>query len=138
MKTNSSKNFIVLFGVLIFVAFLRIVLREHERIDNIIAGINIVSLWFVTYLILENAEMRYFDRLKKDINFGEHTKIQKKKYFKKIIKWLRIIIFILGIFYMIIFANPVVNDIIGSSSLFLSIEEDYICNYIQNTLYKRK
>ncbi len=138
MKTNSSKNFILLFGVLIFVAFIRVILRTNNNIDNIIAGINIVSLWFVTYLILENAENKFFKRLQENTIIGEQTKLKKSIHFKLVMKHIKIIIFIFGVLYMIFFANCIVNDILGFISLFLSIEEEYIYNFIQDRFYKKK
>lgn len=138
MKTNSSKNFILLFGVLIFVAFIRVILRTNNNIDNIIAGINIVSLWFVTYLILENAENKFFKRLQENTIIGEQTKLKKSVHFKSVMKHIKIIIFIFGVLYMILFANGIVNDILGFISLFLSIEEEYIYNFIQDCFYKKK
>ena len=39
---------------------------------------------------------------------------------------------------MIFFANCIVNDILGFISLFLSIEEEYIYNFIQDRFYKKK
>lgn len=138
MKTNSSKNFILLFGVLIFVAFIRVILRTNSNIDNIIAGINIVSLWFVTYLILENAENKFFKRLQENTIIGEQTKLKKSVHFKLVMKYIKIIIFIFGVLYMILFANCIANDILGFISLFLSIEEEYIYNFIQDCFYKKK
>lgn len=138
MKTNSSKNFILLFGVLIFVAFIRVILRTNNNIDNIIAGINIVSLWFVTYLILENAENKFFKRLQENTIIGEQTKFKKSVHFKLVMKYIKIIIFIFGVLYMILFANCIANDILGFISLFLSIEEEYIYNFIQDCFYKKK
>lgn len=138
MKTNSSKNFILLFGVLIFVAFIRVILRTNNNIDNIIAGINIVSLWFVTYLILENAENKFFKRLQENTIIGEQTKLKKSVHFKLVMKYIKIIIFIFGVLYMILFANCIANDILGFISLFLSIEEEYIYNFIQDCFYKKK
>lgn len=138
MKTNSSKNFILLFGVLIFVAFIRVILRTNNNIDNIIAGINIVSLWFVTYLILENAENKFFKRLQENTIIGEQTKLKKNVHFKLVMKHIKIIIFIFGVLYMILFANCIANDILGFISLFLSIEEEYIYNFIQDCFYKKK
>lgn len=138
MKTNSSKNFILLFGVLIFVAFIRVILRTNNNIDNIIAGINIVSLWFVTCLILENAENKFSKRLQENTIIGEQTKLKKSAHFKLVMKYTKIIIFIFGVLYMILFANCIVNDILGFISLFLSIEEEYIYNFIQDCFYKKK
>ena len=138
MKTNSSKNFILLFGVLIFVAFIRVILRTNNNIDNIIAGINIVSLWFVTYLILENAENKFSKRLQENTIIGEQTKLKKSVHFKLVMKYTKIIIFIFGVLYMILFANCIANDILGFISLFLSIEEEYIYNFIQDCFYKKK
>ena len=138
MKTNSNKNFILLFGVLIFVAFIRVILRTNNNIDNIIAGINIVSLWFVTYLILENAENKFFKRLQENTIIGEQTKLKKSVHFKLVMKHIKIIIFIFGVLYMILFANCIANDILGFISLFLSIEQEYIYNFIQDCFYKKK
>ena len=138
MKTNSSKNFILLFGVLIFVAFIRVILRTNNNIVNIIASIFIVSLWFVTYLILENAENKFFKRLQENTIIGEQTKLKKSIHFKLVMKHIKIIIFIFGVLYMIFFANCIVNDILGFISLFLSIEEEYIYNFIQDRFYKKK
>lgn len=138
MKTNSSKGCILLFGVLISVSTIRVVLQENPYIDNIVSVINIISLWFVTYIILEDAENNFLKRLKDNKILGEHTKIKKKTYFKSILKWIKIIIFVLGLVYIFIFANSTVNDIIGLLSLFLSIETDYFSDYIQDMFYKKK
>lgn len=138
MKVSSSKSFILLLGVLVFAAFIRVILNEDVHIDNIIAFINIISLWFVIYLILENAENKFLNKLQENIKIGEQIKRKKKKYFKTVMRWTKFIIFIFGILYMIIFANCIVNDIIGFASLFLSIEEEYIYNFIQDIFYKKK
>ena len=124
MKTNNNKSFLLLLGVLIFAAFIRITLNENIHIDNIIASINIISLWFVIYLILEDAENKFLNKLQENTKIGEQIKRKKQKYFKTIMRWTKFIIFIFGILYMIIFANCIVNDIIGFVSLFLSIEEE--------------
>ena len=138
MKTNNNKSFLLLLGVLIFAAFIRITLNENIHIDNIIASINIISLWFVIYLILEDAENKFLNKLQENTKIGEQIKRKKQKYFKTIMRWTKFIIFIFGILYMIIFANCIVNDIIGFVSLFLSIEEEYIYNFIQDIFYKKK
>ena len=90
------------------------------------------------YLILENAQNKFYIRLKNNTVLGRQTKIKKNNYFKKVIKWIEIVIFILGISYVIFFANSIINDIIGSFSLFLSIEEEYIYNLVQDIFYKKK
>lgn len=138
MKINSSKSCILLFGVLILASGIRIVLNTNPYILNIVAGINIISLWFVIYIILDDAEDTFFKRLKDNKIIGEQTKIKKKKHFKSILKWTRIIVFILGLIYIFIFADGIVNDILGLLSLFLSIETDYISDYIQDKFYKEK
>ena len=67
MKTNKSPNFLILLGILLLATFIRIVLRSNQYIDNIIAGINIISLWFVVYLILEKSKRKF---IKKEKEFG--------------------------------------------------------------------
>jgi hypothetical protein len=138
MKTNNNGHFILLLGVFIFAAFIRTILNSSKNIVSVIASINIVSLWFVIYLILENAQNKFYIRLKNNTVLGRQTKIKKNNYFKKAIKWIEIVIFILGISYVIFFANSIINDIIGSFSLFLSIEEEYIYNLVQDIFYKKK
>lgn len=138
MNINSSKNCILLFGALIIASAIRGIFDTHPNITNIVAAINIMSFWFVVYLILEEAENKFLQRLKDNKIIGEQIKIKKKKHFKFVLKWTRIIIFVLGLLYIFVFADGIINDIIGLASLFLSIETDYISNYIQDKFYKKK
>lgn len=138
MKTNKSPNFLILLGILLLATFIRIVLRSNQYIDNIIAGINIISLWFVVYLILEKSKRKFIKRLKQNKIIGMQTKIKKRTHFNFVINIIKVIIFIMGLLYMFIFANTITNDIISFISLFLSIEEKSIYNFIQDIFYKKK
>lgn len=138
MKTNKSPNFLILLGILLLATFIRIVLRSNQYIDNIIAGINIISLWFVVYLILEKSKRKFIKRLKQNKIIGIQTKIKKRTHFNFVINIIKVIIFIMGLLYMFIFANAITNDIISFISLFLSIEEKSIYNFIQDIFYKKK
>lgn len=66
------------------------------------------------------------------------TKIKKRTHFNFVINIIKVIIFIMGLLYMFIFANTITNDIISFISLFLSIEEKSIYNFIQDIFYKKK
>lgn len=138
MKINDKNMCIILFGVFIFASAIRIVLNSFSNIDNIVAAINIVSLWFVIYLILGNVENQFFQSLKETDIIGEQIKIKKRKYLKGVLKYTRFFVFIIGLIYVFIFANSMINDIIGLGALFLSIETEYLSDYIQDKFYKMK
>ena len=138
MKISNSKNCLVLFGVFISVSLIRVLLNFNQYIINIIAVINITAFWYVIYLILGNAEKKFSEKLKNNKRIGEQIKIKKKKHFKRCLCVIRCVILVIGLCYSFIFANPIINDIIGIGALFLSIETDYIADVIQDKFYKMK
>lgn len=138
MKKNESKNFVILFGVFIVASAIRIVLNNNPYITNIIAAINIIAFWYVYYLILENAEDKFNERIANDKIIGEHTNMRKKKHFNLVLQISKWSIFLVGLIYIFIFAHAILNDIISLGALFLSIETDFAYNYVQDIFYKKK
>lgn len=83
MIRTINKNFLILLSVFIGASALRIFLDNSEHINNIISFINIASLLYVFYLILENSGKKLLNLLNKDKFLGEHIKGKKKLYYKK-------------------------------------------------------
>lgn len=138
MTKNEWKNFIILLGVFISASSLRVVLNNHVYITNVIASINVIAFWYVIYDILEKAQNKLMERISKNDKIGEQVRKKKKKYFKSRTRIFIFISFILGVLYIVVLANPIINDIISLGALFLSIESDYIYNFVQNIFYKLK
>ena len=138
MIKNEWKNFIILLGVFISASFLRVVLNNHVYITNVVASINVIAFWYVVYDILEKAQNKLMERISKDDKIGELVRRKKKKYFKNRRMIFIFISFILGVLYIVVLANPIINDIISLGALFLSIESDYIYDFIQDIFYKLK
>lgn len=138
MNKIFDKNFLMLFGLFSFAIFLRIVFDKNPYNRNILAAINILSLWYVIYCILDSANKEFSKLLKKNKTIGEKIKIKKKKYFKKNKNLLSMIILVIGLLYMIFFANSITNDILGLIALFLSIESDCLDILIAEIFSKQK
>lgn len=136
---KSPRNFIMLITVFIAASFFRVVLDNQKYINNVIAFINVISLLFVCYLILDLSLVRFNDLLNKSNNvFGEKVKKNKRNYFNKIYIAISIFLLVIGVFYFSIIANPIINDIISFVSLFLSIETEFIANKIGEFYFKKK
>ena len=85
-KTKESpRNFIILSTAFIAASFFRVALDGQDYINNVIAFINVISLLFVCYLILDLSLVHFNDLLNESNDiFGEKIKKKKRKYFKKI------------------------------------------------------
>lgn len=138
MIRTINKNFLILLGVFIGASVLRISLDKSEYINNIISFINVASLLYVFYLILENSGKQLIHLLNQDNILGEHIKGKKKLYYKSTTNWICIISLIWGIVYSLFFSNCITNDIIGTIALFLSIQADYISISIGYFFYKKR
>ena len=118
---------------------LRVVLNNQKYINNVIAFINIISLLFVCYIILDLSFNHFNDLLNAaDDVFGEKIKKKKRKYFRKVYIVFSIFLLVIGVFYFSVIANPIINDIISFVSLFLSIETECIANTIGEFYFKKK
>lgn len=137
MNKHSSNNFIIIFGVFISASLIRVVLNNHNYITKIIGSVNIIALWYVLYLILEYSEKKFLERIRNFDKVGEKLKIRKKKHFKIHLNIAKGIIFMLGLIYIFFLSNPIINDIISFGALFLSIETDYIYEFIQDFYFKK-
>ena len=82
---SSPRNFIMLVTAFIAASFFRVVLNNQKYINNVIAFINIISLLFVCYIILDLSFNHFNDLLNAaDDVFGEKIKKKKRKYFRKV------------------------------------------------------
>lgn len=133
-----DKNFWVLVGVFIIASVVRVVFDDNTYIVNIIGGINIFSFWYVIYLILDNVRTIFYKLLKENQQIGDKIKTKKIKEFKKFYKYLDVIILIIGMVYILFWANSIVNDIIALAALFFSIETDCVSRLIATAFAKRK
>lgn len=138
MIKTINKNFLILTIVFIGVSAIRICLNENQYINNIVAFINIASLLFVCFLILDESEKHLRKQLGACEYLGEKIKNKKKVFFKKCCNIICILLSILGVVYSLFIANSIINDIIGFLSLFLSIETEYIANCIGEIFFKIK
>lgn len=134
-----NKNFLILLVAFVGASAFRVFLNESEYLDKVVAFINIASILYVLYLILEQAG-EYLSLLldKNKTIFGEKVANKKKMYYKKKANFLNLIFLFIGILYPLFFANAIINDIIGFIALFLSIETEYIANGVGNMFYKKK
>ena len=137
MKTI-NKNFVILFLVFIGISVFRLLLNDSPHIDKVVACINAVSFLYVFYLILDNAEERLEGLIKECDLFGDTTKKKKKRHFKKYSNCACIILFIISVIYILLWSNPVINDIIGFFALFFSIETQYIASGIGELFFKMR
>lgn len=137
MKTISN-NFLILLCLLIGASAIRFFFDQNTYIVNILSFINIVSLLYVFYLILEQSSKHFVFLVDNNEQFGVHIKNKKKVSFKKRTNKMRLILLLIGILYSLKFANSIINDIIGMVALFLSIQSDYIAESIGVYFYKRK
>lgn len=72
---SSPRNFIMLVTAFIAASFFRVVLNNQKYINNVIAFINIISLLFVCYIILDLSFNHFNDLLNAaDDVFGEKIK----------------------------------------------------------------
>lgn len=138
MNNTNSKSFFIITGMFIAASGIRIILDGNKYILNIVATINIISLWYVFYLILDSSEKYFTKEIDNTKIRGEKIKRKKKKAIKKFSNILSLLILGLGILYIFKLANPVINDIIGLCALFLSIETEYIYKYITNIFINAK
>lgn len=138
MDGKSNKSFIIFLGVFILASVVRFVFNSTTYILNIIAGINIIAFWYVCYLIIDSVKNTFYDKLSKIEHLGESVQIKMKKYFTKHIRFCEIFILIIGLLYVILLANSIVNDIISLCALFLSIETHHVCTYILSYFLKKK
>lgn len=129
----------MLLTAFIAASFFRVVLNNQKYINNVVAFINVISLLFVCYLILDSA-LSYFNELLENCSntFGEKIKKKKRKYFNKVYLGTAMFLSLAGIFYFSIVANPIINDIISFISLFLSLETEYFAKKIGELCFKKK
>lgn len=133
-----DKNFLVLIGVFLIASVVRVVFDNNIYIINIIGGINILSFWYVIYLILDNVREIFYKLLKENQQIGSKIKTKKVKEFKKFYTCSGVIILIIGMVYILFWANSIVNDIIALAALFFSIETDCVSRLIATVFAKRK
>lgn len=130
MSKKGDNSFFVILGLFIIASIARIAFDSNKYILHIIATINIVSLWYVLYLILEKSDILLKNHLNNDVVISERIKVKKRTLFKNEVKILKILILILGVAYIVICSNGIVNDILGLLTLFFSIEEEVLCKLI--------
>lgn len=138
MNREDNKNFLIFLGVFILASVVRFVFDKNEYVLNIIAGINIIALWYICYMILESVQKKFTDKISKTEHIGDGVKIKKMKHFKHHIRFYQGCILLVGLLYVILWANAIVNDIISLCALFLSVEESCICMYIQDYFFNKK
>lgn len=133
-----NKKFLILLVLFIGAAAIRVALDKNLYINNIVGFINIVSLLYVLFVILDYANECFLDMLNKITYLGENIKDKKRCNFKKKYKIVCGVSMIIGTVYGLIWANSIVNDIIGFIALFLSLEDDYISESIAKIFIRDK
>lgn len=116
----------------------RFILNTNHYITNIIAAINIISLWYVTYIVIDNIENIFKTKLDNIKFIGNKVKKKKEKSFKYIFNAISVFLLIIGLVYIFVFANSIANDIIALWALFLSIETECICTFVSTIFINRK
>ncbi len=138
MNNSINKNFLILFGMFIVASGTRFILNTNHYITNIIAAINIISLWYVTYIVIDNIENIFKTKLDNIKFIGNKVKKKKEKSFKYIFNAISVFLLIIGLVYIFVFANSIANDIIALWALFLSIETECICTFVSTIFINRK
>lgn len=133
-----NKNFLILLFVFISASIFRWIFDQNEYINNIIALVNVVSLIYVRFLIIDMTETHLDLLLDKVDYLGDKVKEKKIKHFIRKNNRYSICIIILGILYVLWLANAIINDIIGFAALFMSIESDYIAELNSKKIFKKK
>lgn len=137
MIKTINKNFLILLGIFIGASALRVLLNNTPYIDIVIAFINITSLLYVFYLIVEDSLKCLNNLIEAHPNIGYKIKEKKRNHFKKFNNLICVFVLVIGVLYSLLMANSVVNDIIGTITLFMSIQSTYISECI-GILYNKK
>lgn len=138
MIKTINKTFLILFCIFFSACALRIGLDKFIFIDKIISVLNVASFLYVFYIIFDNSGHHLVSLLNNNKAFGENIIENKKNYFKKFSNIVCVFVAIIGIVYSIFLANSIVNDIIGFTALFLSLQSDYISETLGKIFYKKK
>ncbi len=136
MKKILDGKGLILFLVVIVASFVRVIFDANEYINNIIATINVVSILYVYYAIVDLAEEHFKLKIKKVEYIGVVIQNKKIGLFKRCINIIWLVLIVVGALYIMFLANAIINDIISLFALFLSIEtnllsdeiSDYFCN----------
>lgn len=120
----------ILFLVVIVASVVRIVFDDNMYINNILAGINVVSILFVYHVIIDFAEEQFKVKLKKIEYIGVGIQNKKIRMFKRRFNFLWVFFIVFGAVYIIFLADSKINDIISFLALYLSIETDLLSNHI--------
>lgn len=138
MIKTLNNNFIILLFVFIAASIFRCVFDQSEYINNIIALVNVVSLIYVRFLIIDITK-KDFNSLLDDADYlGDKVKDNKRQHFRRRTNRFSIYIIILGLLYVFGLSNAIMNDIIGFAALFMSIQSDYIAELSSQRVFKKK
>ena len=138
MTKPLNKNFLILLFVFISASIFRWIFDKSEYINNIIALVNVVSLIYVRFLIIDITKTDFNLLLDNADYLGDKIKERKMQHFIRKTNLYSIYIIILGIFYVLLLANAIINDIIGFAALFMSIQCDYIAELSSKRIFKKK
>lgn len=138
MIKTINKTFLILFCIFFIASALRIVFDKSIFIDNIISALNVASFLYVFYMIFDNSGDYLAGLLNSNKLLGENTIEKRKNYFKKHSNRVCVFAAFTGIVYSIFLANSIVNDIIGFTALFLSLQSNYISEIVGKIFYKKK
>lgn len=138
MIKTLNKNFIILLFVFAAASIFRWLFNQSEYINNIIALINIVSLIYVRFLIIDITKNDFSSLLDEAEHLGDKIKEKKIQHFSRKTNRYSIYMIILGIFYVFWLANPITNDIFGFAALFMSLQSDYIAELNSKRIFKKK
>ena len=138
IEMKNKSNFFIILGLFIIASIARVAFDTNQYILHIIATINIISLWYVLYLIFAESDDLFKSFLRNNNIIGENIKVKKRVLFKRVVKISEILILALGILYIIFVESSIVNDILGLLALFFSIETEYLCNFLANYFNGKK
>lgn len=138
MIKTLNKNFVILLFVFISASIFRWVFDQSEYINNIIALVNVVSLIYVRFLIIDITKTDFSSLLDVANYLGDKIKEKKMQHFIRKTNRYSIYVIILGILYVFWLANAIINDIIGFAALFMSIQSDYIAELNSKMIFKKK
>lgn len=138
MIKTYNKDFIILLFLFVAASLFRYVYNQSEYINNIIALINIASLIYVRFLIIDITKTGFNSLLSDAKHLGDKIKEKKIQHFRKKTNRYSIFMITLGILYVTWLANPIVNDILGFAAFFMSIQSNYIAELNSKRIFKKK